>query len=470
MKSDGVTCFLIMPKLDKIAFPKNMANFRAISFLTVQVLFYSMFFSSAWSQELLNATGDTRVTVLYSGNTLEEIKPCGCTKEADFGGLLRRASFISKERKTGKNILLLDAGDNLRGNNPQGPLKADLIAEALKSMDYDAVIPGEKDFKYGSLFFKTGGFNGWLASNLLHNDIQFKKIVTKDFAGVGRFGIMGLIDDSLFDRSIHSGLSIQSPADFLRKDLRSLIKKNKIDFPILLMHSGKRRLSEKIFETFPEFRIVITGHTDDPDNEDMKEPIIRDGRGLFFADNRGRRLGKINIEGKLKKESYQLKHTWIPLDETIEDDASLEPFFDKYKREVKALFFRRAALRKKIKETTPYVSSGGCVACHEEITKKWKETPHARALETLKRVEQSYDAECIKCHVTGFEKEGYVSDKVTPDLGGVQCESCHGPGKAHSRDVDVKYGQVTRKTCLQCHTKSKDPKFSYQSYWKRVQH
>ena len=137
---------------------------------------------------------------------------------------------------------------------------------------------------------------------------------------------------------------------------------------------------------------------------------------------------------------------------------------------MKSLFLERAKTQTRIKETTPYASATECLPCHQEIGNAWKETRHARALETLKAEGQSYNPECVECHVVGFESGGYVSDAMTPELGGVQCESCHGPGKVHLQDPSAGYGKEARKACSKCHTRAKDPRFSFEAYWERIKH
>ncbi|UCD35397.1 MAG: hypothetical protein JSU90_00795, partial [Nitrospiraceae bacterium] len=88
-----------------------------------------------------------------------------------------------------------------------------------------------------------------------------------------------------------------------------------------------------------------------------------------------------------------------------------------------------------------------CKACHLKQYKSWSETAMATSFENLKpgvRAEAkkkagldpdkdyTADADCVKCHSTGFGTGGFVNMDETPHLAGVQCEGCHGPGSEYS--------------------------------------
>lgn len=114
-----------------------------------------------------------------------------------------------------------------------------------------------------------------------------------------------------------------------------------------------------------------------------------------------------------------------------------------------------------------YAGSETCAGCHENLSKGWKTTRHAKAFETLKKKKQESLPACQKCHVTGFDKPGgFVDQELTPELAGIQCESCHGPAASHAANPENKKGLIAKPAetlCRDCHTKGQDPKFDYQS-------
>ncbi len=86
---------------------------------------------------------------------------------------------------------------------------------------------------------------------------------------------------------------------------------------------------------------------------------------------------------------------------------------------------------------TPKAFAGAqtCQLCHPGAHSDWAATKHADALESLKAIGQATNAACLECHTVGFgQTDGFVSEQQTPNLVGVQCESCHGAAGAHTRD------------------------------------
>jgi len=130
-----------------------------------------------------------------------------------------------------------------------------------------------------------------------------------------------------------------------------------------------------------------------------------------------------------------------------------------------------------------YVGSNNCKKCHIKEWRSWSETKMANTFEVLKPGERTEakqeagldpdkdytaDPACVKCHVTGYGKPGgFVDIETTPDLAGVGCEVCHGPGGTYTQDgyMTLKnrnykkenlvavglVGEITKEQCVSCH-------------------
>ncbi len=96
-----------------------------------------------------------------------------------------------------------------------------------------------------------------------------------------------------------------------------------------------------------------------------------------------------------------------------------------------------------------YIGAKKCKACHMKQFKSWKKTTMATSFDNLKAgvkaaektaagldaaKDYTHDADCLKCHTTGYGKPGgFTSIEETPKLAGVQCEGCHGPGSEYAK-------------------------------------
>ena len=115
------------------------------------------------------------------------------------------------------------------------------------------------------------------------------------------------------------------------------------------------------------------------------------------------------------------------------------------------------------KQNSEYISANTCKSCHEQEYLQWSATRHAFAYQTLLKKERYFDPNCVSCHTTGF---GYATGFQIGDqhstLKGVQCETCHGPGKQHAgnpKKTNIRSGKDTS-LCLQCHDTEHSPGFA----------
>ena len=104
---------------------------------------------------------------------------------------------------------------------------------------------------------------------------------------------------------------------------------------------------------------------------------------------------------------------------------------------------------------SPYIGADACKDCHAVQFSSWAETKHSKALNKLQAVNREGNA-CIKGHVTG-SPEMIAADGAMPRFPNVQCEGCHGPGRAHvdaattGDAVTAKPVKTTEDTCVRCH-------------------
>ncbi len=112
-----------------------------------------------------------------------------------------------------------------------------------------------------------------------------------------------------------------------------------------------------------------------------------------------------------------------------------------------------------------YVGAQACAECHGAIHDSELATAHASAFQALKAIGQATNTLCLPCHTVGYGMpSGFVSEKKTPQLEGVQCENCHGPAALHAaneNDLTVRPRvEIAAQLCGGCHMDSHNPQYN----------
>lgn len=128
----------------------------------------------------------------------------------------------------------------------------------------------------------------------------------------------------------------------------------------------------------------------------------------------------------------------------------------------------------KAPESSPYVGSSVCQACHIPQWNQWRTTGHAKAYKTLQQETHALDFDCVGCHTTGYRKEGGPKDPFqVAGFQNVQCEACHGPGRAHAKEPKkVKLAKTFDEGfCRSCHSvEQTGDRFVFADYLPKVAH
>lgn len=406
--------------------------------------------------------------IIFSGNTFGELKPCGCSKEEDQGGIERRMGYLKEARASAKNTLLVDAGDGFKDPTQQGKLKAQYLIKSMAMMNYDAVTLGEKDTVYGNKFIGDVKNIPWVSSNIELEGVSFPKYRIKKYEDGLKIAIVTAADPNLFYTQGSSDIQVRDPRETLESLLPVLIEKEKPHLIVLLSHM-RREDGLKLLDV-DGVDIVINGHIETAEDIIDMKPVSKDGKIFVQPGPRGQKMGELRVSfGPGGQKTFQ--HRMVRLDSHVKFDPEMVKLYGEYNEKIEELFFASLAAKRKKNKTRIFATDKVCSGCHAGEHKTWSESRHGRAYQTLVKVNKSFDPECLICHTVGFDKPGgFVSELDTPGLKNVQCEVCHGPGVKHAKAPGPGFGKQARKACKMCHVKNHSPRFSFKGYWPRIKH
>ena len=197
------------------------------------------------------------------------------------------------------------------------------------------------------------------------------------------------------------------------------------ELTVLLTAWPLRKVQREFDLADVDILVVRAGH------EVFSEPQMAGDTLVLKPGSRGMRLGRVDLEFSNGKVD-QYKHQVIEMPESVADDEKLREWYNDYNAKVKAAYLAEAEIKKALASgERDYLGAESCASCHQSQFDSWQSTKHATAFSTLENVGKSFDPDCIVCHTVGFDQGGFIDFVMTPELMNVQCENCHGAGKAH---------------------------------------
>jgi hypothetical protein len=465
-----------------------------------------------------------QVALIITGQINGYIEPCGCAGlERMKGGLARRQTLFRQLREHGwpdpraKNVGLpgkspssmqrgpgwpvvgLDVGGLARGFGKQAEIKFQRMVDGMRAMGYSAMALGVNDLKLPAGEVATAGGGGagqpslFVSANVALFDFELGftepyKIIE---AGGRKLGVTAVLGKSIAREINNSEVVIRDPVAELKKVLPELMKKS--DYRILLAHATRDE-SIALAKTFPEFNAVVTsgGFPEPPAQPEM----LNGGKTLLIE------VGEKGANAIVLALYNDRQHPWryqrVLLDSRLAGSSEMKNLMAVYQDQLKTLGLAgleiKAAPSPQQQSNGRYVGSEKCKSCHEESYLIWRKSKHFQAYKTLENADppRNFDPECISCHVVGWNptryypyESGFVSKEKTPQLLGVGCEDCHGPGELHCKAEDgtdekaqEKYRKACRVTkeeskksqCITCHDDTNSPYFDFDDYWPDVKH
>ncbi|MCF6159370.1 MAG: hypothetical protein E3K32_12570 [wastewater metagenome] len=415
-----------------------------------------------------------RLLIIFSGEELGNLEPCGCF-EGQIGGISRRHTFINSIMHTEEDIVFpVSLGDLIRDYRRQEEIKMEILYRAMEETGFILHNLGEKDIEIGPqlLSYLSQISNiPFLSSNIKITDslpISVNQyILKKCFNGKHSYTIafLGIISQSLFKNYIPEYVSIDNPVQTLRPLIKDLRERS--DLIVLLSHATQEE-SLEIAKSFPEIGLIITGHgIDDPENS-----IEYVGNtAIVSAGKEGKYIGVVKyfLHSKaLERKSIEI----FPLDSRIKDSQKMTLLLKEYQHIVRDEDLLSKAPQASLPNELSYVGNAVCGLCHKTIYDHWSKTGHGASYNTLVSTGHQHDPECIRCHTTGYGYiSGFLNYEKSRSLINVGCESCHGAGSNHIKNVsDTSYGLVDENACKECHDIQHSPKFQFNEFWKKIKH
>lgn len=226
------------------------------------------------------ATGDStkKITILHTNDVHSHIDPFGPddARNANQGGVARRATLIENIRKENPNTLLLDAGDIFQGTPYFNYYGGELEFKLMSKLKYDAATIGNHDFDNGidGLYaqlphanFQFLSANYDFSNTVMDTHVKPYQVFIKDGIKIGVFGLgiklEGLVDPKMYKETVY-----KDPIETSQEMTRILKQQEQCDLVICLSHLGYyySKFPEKISDlnlakATKDIDLIIGGHT-----------------------------------------------------------------------------------------------------------------------------------------------------------------------------------------------------------------
>ncbi|HEX4948268.1 MAG TPA: multiheme c-type cytochrome [Blastocatellia bacterium] len=430
-------------------------------------------------------------TIFFSADIGGNLEVCGCPIRP-LGGIARRLGYINayRQRTPDATTLMVDAGhifsDEGSENgtlNADAKLMSDWIVRANEQMEMSVVNLSYRDLPYAQRLFDANAALKPEKTTLISANVKIpnaniapytiKTLTAKRLKKPVRMAFIGLSEAPPNDKKdalAKQGFTFADPLEAASATLAEV--KDKADLNVIVGYF-KPGTAHKLATQNNELDLIIA--YDDrgivPDPKQVNNALI------VYATRQSKYLGELRMYADAAGEIERFTTRYVELDSVIPDDPAMLETTKKARAEIGVVQQRMAeevaaAHAAKGNQSSLYVTSETCAKCHQEEYDKWKQTRHSHAFAVLETKNRAFDNACVGCHSVGFQKQGFVNIKATPQLAHVQCESCHGPGAEHAAKPQKGFYKTppTPSMCITCHDRENSPDFVFDKYWPVVAH
>ena len=269
--------------------------------------------SSLGLQSFNTSIKTSKITILHTNDVHSHIDAFTAEdgRNANKGGIARRASLIETFKNENPNTLLFDAGDIFQGTPYFNYYGGELEFKLMSQLKYDAATIGNHDFDnsieglYAQLphaKFEFLSANYDFSNTIMNTHVKPYKIFKKGGIKIGVFGL-GIELNGLVDPKMFKETKYLNPIEITQDMTRILKEEQKCDLIICLSHLGyqyknnDQKISDlKLAALTKNIDLIIGGHT----HTFLPKPtIVKNSEGKNMLVNQvgcyGLYLGKIDF-------------------------------------------------------------------------------------------------------------------------------------------------------------------------------
>ncbi|RLJ64292.1 5'-nucleotidase [Lacinutrix venerupis] len=264
-------------------------------------------------QSCNSAIKTKKITILHTNDVHSHIDPFSPEdgRNANQGGVARRASLVESIRNENPNTLLLDAGDIFQGTPYFNYYGGELEFKLMSKMKYDAATIGNHDFDNGidGLYaqlphadFKFLSANYNFKNTIMDTHVKPYHVFIKEGIKIGVFGL-GIKLDGLVDKKMYKETEYLDPVEIATDMSRILKNEEQCDLVICLSHLGyyysknPNKICDLVLaKETRDIDLIIGGHT----HTFLPKPTVaqnKDGKNVLVnqVGCYGINLGKIDF-------------------------------------------------------------------------------------------------------------------------------------------------------------------------------
>lgn len=224
----------------------------------------------------VSAQADKELLIFHTNDMHSRVEPFSDdyqdTLLAGKAGMVRRVTFISRQRKEHPDLLLFDSGDFSQGTPYYNMFKGEVEIKLMNAMKYDAGTIGNHEFDFGldnmARLFKMADFpivcaNYDVRGTVLEGLVKEYTVIEREGVRIGVFGL-GAPLDGLVAAHCYGNVKYEDPVSEAQRIADILKNQEKCDLVICLSHLGwmEDQFSDiELIENTRNIDVVLGGHS-----------------------------------------------------------------------------------------------------------------------------------------------------------------------------------------------------------------